>query len=292
MSKCVTKLVFIALAFLFFAGCTSATRFIPQGIAQQTPIALKTDTANIGDWSVPVGAYHIPGTSFVVLDDKPVSTIVSGVGAGAVGVIIHHSLEAGSQKKRLGDTERLYHLDMKRLIDEVLKQEIVYRPRFALAREGDKLGENSMLLKVYAYIGTTKDNQARIHTILETKIPAYGNKKRWWNRYIFYSENWRPLKGPESWTESDGVLIRAEVEYGLRQTLKFCLDDIFGTSPQKKVLSEVNAKYLGYCASKAIKAVVIEESNDRVIVQLKKGNLVTMEGIHFLPLSEVNIKNN
>jgi hypothetical protein len=291
MKKFLFVLIVTLPIFVFIAGCDGSSRFLPPVIAKQKPILLKTDDPDLDGWTVPPGAHLIPDSYFVVLDDKPVDMLLSAIGGGAAGVMIHHSLEAASQKKRLGDSENLYQFDLKSLLNDVLAEEIIQRHNYELIDPDIKPPKNSILLQLRAYIGTTKENLARIHTIIETKAPAHG-KRKWWNRYIYYSTEWKPLTGPQSWAEGGQELIKAEVRHGIEQILNFFLDDILSTPPEKKAISQVTAKYMRTSIPKTLKnIVIIEQSDDRVIVHIEKPSDITFDGVHFLPRSETTIEN-
>jgi hypothetical protein len=291
MKKFLLVTVVIMPAFLFVIECGDASsRFLPPKIAQQKPILIKTDDPDLNGWTVPPGAHLIPKSYFVVLDDKPVNMLITAIGGGAAGVMIHHSLEAASQKKRLGDSEEIYQFDLKSLLDEVLAEEVIQNPNYELLGRDAKPPENSILLQNRVYLGTSKDNYARIHTIIEAKAPAQG-KKKWWNRYIYYSNEWKPLIEPQSWAEGGQESIKAEVKHGIEQIMNFLFDDILQSPPKKTTLPQVTAKYMANSTPVTLKkVVVIKQTEDRVIVYITKPSEITSDGVHFLPDKETTVK--
>lgn len=291
MKKFLLITVWIIPVFILVAGCgDTSSRFLPQKIAQQKPILIQTDDPDLNGWTVPCGAHLIPDSYFVVLDDQPVNMLLTAIAGGAAGVMIHHSLEADSQKKRLDGSEEIYQFELKALLDEVLAEEVAVRTNYKLMSEDSLSPENSILLQLRAYLGTTKDNYARIHTILEARAPARG-KKKWWNRYVYYSEEWKPLTGPQSWADGGQELIKTEVKHGIKKTLEFFFDDILRSQPENKTLSQVTAKYMNNSKPVPLKDVeVIKKTEDRVIVYIAKISEITCDGVHFLPNCETSIE--
>jgi hypothetical protein len=233
---------------------------------------------------LPLGAYRVRGTSYVILSQ--VHGSVPGEGAlGALGLLGAHSAR---QEKGKTATEQLYsafnfNLDLE--TKNTFKKELGDGGKFQLV-DVPIQGSERLDVTPYVWVGTYSNGQSRVHVILLAELKDQMGETKWWNQYIYYSTQTRSLTGDSGWIANDGASIKSATQQGIGFATAILLDDVRGSRKRVGERARYTAPIMSNPGPITLEGTLL--SQDKNVALLEIG----WSGLHIMPASEISIATN
>ena len=267
---------------LLCGGCAS----IPCGgklpkTPQKPIIKVKKDTRGIN--SLPVGAYRIPESDFIVLDPNP-NTAAGNF--GLVGIFVTHVLKSKARQSEIGDTASNYKIDFPAQVRKELESQLSEVNSVECSVNNSERKQIVMTLIPYANIWVHRDNSAHIEMILEAHLESATGEEIWRNTFGYVSNDVLPLAGPMGWGNNDSSLSNF-VTHANKANIKSLINSFNGSKKGELVSVNLNRDFFAISRIPDIKATLISESNSRLILEYQNKNHAN--GVYNLPAKAATI---
>jgi hypothetical protein len=274
-------LFYRAVLVLLSAACSASSAMGAAPDAESSKLPLHVTTYAPSKLSLPVGAYRVPESSYVILrqDFKGglASTLFGPLGVLAVDSSIKKKGEAASKASLSA-----FDLDLDVETRNVLKSMLQGDEQLLEMRGKDV---DAIDIAPGVWIGTYKDGTSRLHVVVEARIGKKGKRKKWQGRYIYYSTETLPLMGDNGWMANDGALIKSATKEGINVAVGVLLQDFRGSLDHDGKKSRYKAKYMAFPEAVALEGIMLAENDEVAIVE----SLAGWVGVNIFAAREVSL---
>lgn len=270
-------------ALLFLTGCASFNRIAeyPASAAPTTVSLVAKPMSKMSE--LPIGAYYDVNRHVIVAGHQ--KGLLLGMLLGPIGVIATDQANQSSARKEYGESTAQGSADLLSLAGDSLA-------RLSAAGRAPhwKQAARDGTLRLSPYIIFTvnrETNLARMHAMLRAEILGADGKPTWSARYFARAPDEHPMAGAEGWTEKERFTAGAQA--ALDRVLGICMDDTHGKlTGTRKITAKGRYPYLN--VDFELRALVVDENTDFVVVRLLVGDVMVMAGTHALDRGDYEIK--
>src|SRR3990170_5907166 len=173
--------VVLGLGVIAATGCAHA-------LSQPMPrlegkLALKVLNEQPSKWTeMPLGVHQIPDTSVYVSGHQGAAGV--GVLFGLIGVAAAHAAAQSTGERKTQDAQAHLRLDMPRLAEQVLTQELARRGEVNRFAPAGTAGDGSLEIVPYLVVNFIGDDQVRPWVVLKAMLKDARGEETWKTKYV------------------------------------------------------------------------------------------------------------
>ncbi len=201
-----------------------------------------------------------------------------------------HAAAQSTGEKKTQDAQAQLRLDMPKLAEQVLAEELARRTdpgRFAPAGES---GDGSLEIVPYLVVNFIGDDQVRPWVVLKTMLKDARDEEKWKTKYVAGVGEIRPLGGENGWASDDGAPLRRYVDRNLRLAIDVLLRDASRTLPRTTGRrANVKTQWVWVKPPLERESVVLEETEEMLVVVPDVADAFVFAGVNILDKKAVTL---
>lgn len=255
--------VVVLLVAVTATGCSHAlSRPIPE---VKGPLAIRVSQERLGFGQMPVTAYQIPDTSVYVSGHEGAASV--GALFGPIGVALAIATARSTGARKTEDHQAQLRLDVPKLTDEVLMEELRRRGEAGRFGAAGRPGGDGLEIIPSLVVNFVGNDHVRPWVVLRTALKDPGGKEKWKTNYAAGVGEIRPLGGESGWASDDGAPWRRAVDRNLRLAIDVLLRDASGTLPRGSGrMVNVKAQWVWVKEPSEETAEVLHETEEVLVV--------------------------
>lgn len=283
MTKNLRSLLAIAwltLLAVAMTGCASFNRIAHYPSPTQ-PAAVSIVEKPMSKMSeLPVGAYYDEPRHIIVTGHQ--KGLFTGMLFGVVGVVVADQLNKSAGSNRYG-AEAAKGTDLAVLLEEMVGAALTEKRAQHWVKGTAK---ESLRLTPYAVFTVEKTGEARLYAMLRAEMLGRDGKASWSGRYFARAPGLLPLQ-ESGWMADDRFADGMRTALG--RALNACIDDTHGRLAGTDTIT-AKGRFAFLNMDLELRAIVVREESDRVVVKLAVGDAMVLAGTHVLDRADYEIK--
>jgi len=218
-------IVIISVTVLICTCITSKVAYGAQSSAIDQKAPIRIEQYRPSTWDLPVGAYLIPNTSFVLFNEnKTISTGFSAI-FGPLGVIAANEAGKTAASESL-PKDGLQLVDLDDMAKAIIRDKLNSLEQYAQFGLGEGETERPRyILSPMVWITIDKRDEIRVDVAVDVQFRDASGVNRLKKRYRALAATDRPLVGEGGWFANRGRRLNDAAEMGLEQALGRFLDN-------------------------------------------------------------------
>jgi hypothetical protein len=238
---------------------------------------------------MPIGVHQIGDTAVYVSGHQGAAGV--GVLFGPIGVAAAHAAAQSTGEKKTQDAQAQLRLDMPKLAEEILAEELARRAAEGRFAPSGATGDGRLEIVPYLVVNFIGEEQVRPWVVLKATLKDARGDEQWKTKYVAGVGEVRPLVGERGWVSDEGMPLRQHVDRNLRLAMDVLLRDASGALPRKTGrVVEVRTQWVWVKPFLERNAEVLEETEESLVVVPDVADAFVFAGVNILDKKAVTLK--
>lgn len=246
------------------------------------PTQVEFSTDQVSKWTdLPLGTYRVPDSD-VIISGHQKGGAAPMLLFGLIGLAVQNGINAGNGKEAMASAEKALTFSIDGEAKAMLQAAMAADPAYAQVFTTEATADRKFEVTGAVVMSFASEQDVLPYVTMRVKLMGKnGKSKLWTTRYIASSGARRPLVGTGSWTENEGVLLRAHVSKLLDLAIQTMLKDIAKPYPRdESTLTTVHGFFPHVNKPLQVMGYKLAEENGRTYFLPKLGTTIVFAGVN------------